>query len=213
MFWHVNLSQTQFAAPPNASKTHGLAICAKPDNPAIRAEDFLSIQGGSRMRSKRIARMFSLVALAFLLATAPQGSAQFSGAAAASSASSIPESRLIQPEALNRLLKPTIKDAPLIVQVGSRVFFRESHIPGAQYAGPTSQPAGIASLESLVSGLPKDKYIVLYCGCCPWNRCPNVAPAYKRLTELGFTKVKVLYLANNFGDDWVKKGYPAVPGK
>jgi hypothetical protein len=25
---------------------------------------------------------------------------------------------------------------------------------------------------------------------------------------MGFTNVKVLYLANNFGADWVDKGYP-----
>jgi 3-mercaptopyruvate sulfurtransferase SseA len=129
------------------------------------------------------------------------------------SASTVPEAQLIQPDALRRLLKPSAKDVPLIVQVGSRVFFRESHIPGAQYAGPASQPSGIASLESLVSGLQKEKFIVLYCGCCPWTRCPNIGPAYRRLHELGFQNVKVLYLPNNFGDDWVKKGYPAVPGK
>jgi hypothetical protein len=52
----------------------------------------------------------------------------------------------------------------------------------------------------------KKKLIVLYCGCCPWGRCPNVGPAYKALHDQGFTNVKVLYLANNFGDDWVAKG-------
>ena len=31
--------------------------------------------------------------------------------------------------------------------------------------------------------------------------------------DLGFTEVQVLYIANNFGDDWVNKGYPAVKGK
>jgi hypothetical protein len=40
-----------------------------------------------------------------------------------------------------------------------------------------------------------------------------VGPAYKRLHTLGFTNVSVLYLANNFGDDWVNKGYPAIKGK
>ena len=74
-------------------------------------------------------------------------------------------------------------------------------------------PSGIESLENTVASVPKDKQIVLYCGCCPWNRCPNVGPAYKRLHDLGFTNVKVLYIANNFGDDWVNKGYPAVKGK
>ena len=129
------------------------------------------------------------------------------------SASTIPQDHLIQPDALNRLLKGQPEKKPAIFHVGPRVMFAQAHIPGAEYAGPGSQAAGIQSLENVVSGLPKDKQIVLYCGCCPWDRCPNVGPSYKRLTQLGFSHVRVLYLANNFGDDWVSKGYPSVKGK
>jgi hypothetical protein len=95
----------------------------------------------------------------------------------------------------------------MIIQVGSHVFFEEAHIPGAIFAGPGSRPSGLQSLDAAVSSAPKDKFIVLYCGCCPWDRCPNVGPAFQRLHDLGYTNVKVLYLANNFGDDWVRKGY------
>jgi hypothetical protein len=123
------------------------------------------------------------------------------------SATTVPTAQQIQPADLNKLLNSG-DGAPLVIQVGSRIFFQEAHIPGAKYAGPGSQPAGIQALEGLVSAVPKDKFIVLYCGCCPWDRCPNVAPAFARLHQLGYTKVKVLYLAHNFGDDWVRKGYP-----
>lgn len=99
-------------------------------------------------------------------------------------------------------------NAPVILQVGSRVFFNEAHITDSQHAGPGSQAAGLDLLEKSVAPLPKDRLIVIYCGCCPWGRCPNVGPAYKKLHDLGYTNVKVLYLANNFGDDWVNKGYP-----
>ena len=133
-------------------------------------------------------------------------------AGASSSATSIPESRLIQPGALVQLLKAGENEKPLILQVGSRVMFSQAHIPGSDYAGPGSLASGIQSLENTVASLPKDRQIVLYCGCCPWNRCPNVGPAYRRLHDLGFTNVMVLYIANNFGDDWVNKGYPAVKG-
>ena len=68
-------------------------------------------------------------------------------------------------------------------------------------------------LASKVASINKQMLIVLYCGCCPWNRCPNVGPAYKQLRDLGFTNVKVLYLANNFGDDWVAKGYRVEHGQ
>lgn len=145
--------------------------------------------------------------------TALQLSAQASKAPAPASASTIPQDRLIQPEALVRILKAEPEKKPVILQVGPRVMFAQAHIPGAQYAGPGSQASGIQSLEDVVSGMAKNRSIVLYCGCCPWDRCPNIGPAYKRLVQLGFTHVRGLYLAHNFGDDWVNKGYPSVKGK
>jgi hypothetical protein len=164
------------------------------------------------MRSKRAWLCSLLFALSLAGLAIPLGLGQ-AAAGASSSASSIPESRRIEPEALVRLLKASDNDKPLILQVGSRVMFSQAHIPGSQYAGPGSQASGIQSLETTVATLPKNRPIVLYCGCCPWDRCPNVGPAYRRLMDLGFTNVRVLYLANNFGDDWVNKGYPAVKGK
>jgi len=68
-------------------------------------------------------------------------------------------------------------------------------------------------LQARVAPLPRKSFIVLYCGCCPWVRCPNVGPAFKLLRDLGFTNVKVLYLANNLGTDWVDKGYPVERGQ
>jgi hypothetical protein len=133
----------------------------------------------------------------------------FSLTISAQSATTIPDSQLIQPAQLNTLLASGDQARlPVILQVGSHVFFAQAHITGAQFAGPGSQAAGLDLLEKTVSSLPKHKFIVIYCGCCPWNRCPNVGPAFKRLADLGFTNVKVLYFANNFGDDWVSKGYP-----
>ena len=37
--------------------------------------------------------------------------------------------------------------------------------------------------------------------------------ADEMLHKLGFTKVQVLYIADNFGTDWVDKGYPATQDK
>lgn len=128
------------------------------------------------------------------------------------SALSIPQSQLIQPDELNRVLQASGVVKPLVLQVGSHVMFSQAHIPNSIYAGPGSQPGGLQLLESSVAKAPKNRFIVLYCGCCPWGHCPNVAPAYKRLRDLGYTNVKVLYLANNFGDDWVYKGYRVEQG-
>ena len=41
----------------------------------------------------------------------------------------------------------------------------------------------------------------------------NAAQQKPLMAEDVFTNVQVLYLPNNFGDDWVSKGYPAVKGK
>jgi len=53
---------------------------------------------------------------------------------------------------------------------------------------------------------------VIYCGCCPWSHCPNVKSADDALRAMGFIHVKVLYISNNFGADWVDKGYPVGKG-
>jgi hypothetical protein len=40
-----------------------------------------------------------------------------------------------------------------------------------------------------------------------------VQPAFEALRGMGFTKVKVLYIADNFGTNWVDKGYPTARGE
>ena len=130
------------------------------------------------------------------------------GAPSENSAFSIPQAQLIQPAELNKALGAAGADKPLVLQVGSRVLFAQAHIAGSEYAGPGSQPEGLQQLQKRVSSLPRQTPLVLYCGCCPWNRCPNVGPAFKLLQGLGFARVKVLYVANNLGTDWVDKGYP-----
>ncbi|HEY2861804.1 MAG TPA: rhodanese-like domain-containing protein [Terracidiphilus sp.] len=150
--------------------------------------------------------LLSLLVLSVTLLTAPLAAR---AQASPLSAATVPTEALVQPADLVKILASNDAGAvPVVLQVGSHIFFSEAHIKGAQFAGPGSQSAGLALLEKATSSLPKDKLIVLYCGCCPWNRCPNVGPAYKRLQELGYRNVKVLYIANNFGDDWVSKGYP-----
>ena len=130
------------------------------------------------------------------------------GAPSENSAFSIPQAQLIQPAELDKALGAAGADKPLVLQVGSRVLFAQAHIAGSEYVGPGSQPEGLQQLEKRVSPLPRQTPLVLYCGCCPWNRCPNVGPAFKRLQSLGFTHVKALYIANNLGTDWVDKGFP-----
>lgn len=127
-------------------------------------------------------------------------------------ASQIPSSRLLQPEELAKILASPKGEKPLMLQVGSHVLYAQAHIPASEYFGPGSSEDGLTLLRKRVESLPRDKFIVLYCGCCPWSHCPNIQPADAVLAKMGFSNVKVLYIASNFGADWVDKGYPVAKG-
>lgn len=133
-------------------------------------------------------------------------------AAFAFQASSIPTSRLITAEELVTVLRSSTGERPLLMQVGFHILYTQAHIPGSEYIGPASTESGLQQLRKRVESLPRDKYIVIYCGCCPWEHCPNVKRADDALHALGFTRVKVLYLADNFATDWMDKGYPVAKG-
>ena len=124
----------------------------------------------------------------------------------------IPRAQLILPEQLAQTLKAGAH-APLILNVGPRSLYAQAHIPGAEYMGADSSDAGQETLRDRVKALPKNSAIVIYCGCCPWGHCPNMHPAFKTLHSLGFTNVKAIYIATDFGTDWVSKGYPIAKGE
>jgi len=125
----------------------------------------------------------------------------------------IPTAQLLQPEELVQILRSSGKEKPLVLQVGSHVLYAEAHIPGSEYVGAAGQDSGLQALRNQVKGLKRNQFLVIYCGCCPWNKCPNIRPAYRQLHALGFTRVKVLYLADNFGTNWVDKGYLVTKGR
>jgi rhodanese-related sulfurtransferase len=101
---------------------------------------------------------------------------------------------------------------PVIFHVGPNVLYRNKHIPGSVYAGPGSRPEGLEALRVAAGKLPHDREIILYCGCCPWSNCPNVKPAVELLKQMGFTRVKAMFVATNFAKDWIDKGYPVENG-
>ena len=125
--------------------------------------------------------------------------------------SPIAPGRLVNPEDLVKMLQSG-KEKPLMLQVGSHMLFLQAHIPGSEYVGPGANEAGLQQLRKRVESLPRNRFIILYCGCCPWNHCPNVKTADGALHTMGFTNVKVLYIADNFGTNWVDKGYPTAKG-
>lgn len=129
---------------------------------------------------------------------------------AAQPATSIPADKLIQPAQWAARLKDGSASKSLVLHVGFKTMFDQAHIPGSEYAGPGNTGAGLQVLRSRVASLPKDSPIVIYCGCCPWTRCPNMAGAYDALAGLGFTDVKAIFIEENFGTNWVDQGYPTA---
>jgi hypothetical protein len=158
------------------------------------------------MRSKAPSVLLTVISLLTLLGQAEPAVADDGPAA------SIPAAALIQPAELAARLRNAAAPKPLILQVGFRILYKESRIPDSEYLGPAGEEAGLKLLRGRVAKLARDSAIVIYCGCCPWQHCPNVAAAYDALHAMGFTHVTVLHIANNFNDDWVRQGYPAEHG-
>jgi len=132
---------------------------------------------------------------------------------AADAAHPVTPSDLITASQLNGKL-PEVKAGKIIlIQVGFHTMYKMGHIPGSQYAGAASNAEGLAALRKLVASLSRNQEIVIYCGCCPWDNCPNIRPAFQTLKEMGFSNLKVLDIPERLGDDWTAKGFPIVKGE
>jgi hypothetical protein len=114
----------------------------------------------------------------------------------------------IEPKELAEMLGESKREKPVVLHVGFKNFYAQARIPGSDYAGPGSTAEGLEVLRNRVSSLQRKQLIVLYCGCCPWDKCPNAKPAYEALHAMGFTNVKVVHIADNFGANWVNAGLP-----
>ena len=95
------------------------------------------------------------------------------------------------------------KDLPLIINVGPA-----PTIPHSQDIGSTKEKEGQDLLVARLKNIPKDRKIVIYCGCCPFEHCPNVRPAINVLKQLNFTNYYLLNLPHNIKTDWIDKGFP-----
>ena len=101
-----------------------------------------------------------------------------------------------------RLSKPDAH-LPLIICVGPSAL-----IKGSIQIGPAHDKTNLDKLRTLLEKENKQKEIVIYCGCCPFQHCPNVRPAFALLNSMHFTNVKLLDLSHNIRTDWIDHGYP-----
>lgn len=111
--------------------------------------------------------------------------------------------QLITTEALANAITHPSPHPPLIINIGPAGL-----IKGAVDIGSTNKKENLTRLEEVISNEPKDREIVLYCGCCPFKNCPNIRPAFTLLNTLKFTNSKLLDIPKNLKVDWIDHGYP-----
>ena len=118
------------------------------------------------------------------------------------------ERETVRPAQLAAELQQEKDPHPVVIYVGMKVLYQGAHIPGALYFGGGATSDGIAALRKYAASLPKNSDVVLYCGCCPLEKCPNLRPAFSAMKEFGLARLRVLLLPNSFNADWVENGYP-----
>jgi hypothetical protein len=151
---------------------------------------------------------FSLALCSFVLSSIDLNNSSLIEKVPVNSTDPWTENEIIKPEKLAEELKAGQK--PMLIQIGFKMLYDQSHIPNSVYAGPAIKENGIEYLKEVLKNVDRNKSIVLYCGCCKWVDCPNIRPAFKAVKEMGFKNAKLLYLKNTFMIDWVNKGYPSV---
>jgi len=112
--------------------------------------------------------------------------------------------QLMEPAQLAQHIE-TGKHLPVLICVGPG-----ASIPNSVDAGSVKEKENLDKLKTTLQGYKKNIPVVVYCGCCPFEHCPNVRPAVALLRELKFTNYKLLNLPHNLKTDWIDKGYPTA---
>lgn len=87
---------------------------------------------------------------------------------------------------------------PVLLEALGAAYFDDAHLPGARNMPPDS----VDTLAPML--IPdRDTAVVVYCS----GTCRNSEIAAERLTELGYTDVRV-YLGGK--EDWVEHGLPVI---
>lgn len=113
--------------------------------------------------------------------------------------------QLLAPADLAKVISDPKAKQPTIICIGPGAV-----IKGSIDIGPAKDSSNLNKLRQQLSKLPKDAMIVIYCGCCPFEHCPNIRPAFTMLNEMKFTNPRLLDLEHNIKTDWINKGYPVI---
>lgn len=113
------------------------------------------------------------------------------------------DDQLLSTEALASRIEHDEAEDLVILTIGP-----DAIIKGSVDIGPTMEAENVRKLQTYLNDLPKDKEVVIYCGCCPFDRCPNIRPAFEVLNEMGFENARLLDIPRNIKVDWLDKDYP-----
>jgi thiosulfate/3-mercaptopyruvate sulfurtransferase len=111
--------------------------------------------------------------------------------------------QLIEPFELAKVINDKSSKKPIIYSIGPGGNIKDNIEMGA-----AQEKENIDNLKIALSKLDKKTEIVIFCGCCPFEHCPNIRPAFNLVTEMKFTNYKLLNLSHNLKVDWIDKGYP-----
>ena len=114
-------------------------------------------------------------------------------------------SQLMAPAFLAEKITGNQTNDMLILCVGPGALIKESVNIGVAH-----EAANIKKLKDYLKNVKKDTEVIIYCGCCPFDKCPNIRPAFTTLKEMGFKNVRLLDLPRNIKADWLDKNYPTA---
>ena len=112
--------------------------------------------------------------------------------------------QLLEPARLAEIIRNK-QTLPVIISIGPGAL-----IPGSIAAGAAMEQENLDVFQQELKKLKSAEPVVIYCGCCPYQHCPNVRPAIDLLKKMKFTDFKLLDLPTNIKTDWIDKGYPTL---
>ena len=116
--------------------------------------------------------------------------------------------QLLEPAELAARLSHPSGNPPLVICVGP-----SGLIKGSVETGPTQKSQNLDSLKTLLEKQDRNREVIIYCGCCPFQHCPNIRPAFTLLNEMHFTNARLLNLSHNIKVDWLDHKYPVKDSK
>ena len=111
--------------------------------------------------------------------------------------------QLMEPADLAKIIIDASEKKLIIYSVGPG-----ANIKGCIEMGAAQEKENLDKLKTALSKLDKNTEIVILCGCCPFEHCPNIRPSFELLNEMKFTNHKLLNLPKNLKVNWIDKGYP-----